>query len=51
MLSLLVLAFIVMFAVGTLPSWRYSAQWGYGPSSGLGLIAIIIILMILFGRF
>jgi Protein of unknown function (DUF3309) len=28
----------------------YSADWGYYPSSGLGLILIIVLLLVLLGR-
>jgi hypothetical protein len=50
MIGILVLVFIALLVVGAMPTWPYSAQWGYGPSGGLGLVAIVVILLLLFGR-
>ena len=36
--------------LGALPTWPYSAGWGYYPSSGLGLILLILIILLLVGR-
>jgi hypothetical protein len=38
------------YSVGSLPTWPYSAGWGYYPSSGLGLILIIVLILVLVGR-
>jgi len=44
------LVLIVLLVVGALPTWPYSAQWGYYPSSGLGLLLLIIVLLAVFRR-
>jgi hypothetical protein len=44
------LVLIVLLVLGALPTWPYSAQWGYYPSSGLGLLLLIIILLAVFRR-
>lgn len=44
------LVLIVLLVIGAFPSWPYSAQWGYYPSSGLGLLLLIIILLAVFRR-
>jgi hypothetical protein len=36
--------------VGALPSWGYSRGWGYGPSGGLGLVLLIVIVLLLLGK-
>ncbi|QBB70062.1 DUF3309 domain-containing protein [Pseudolysobacter antarcticus] len=46
----ILLVLIVLLVVGALPTWPYSAQWGYYPSSGLGLLLLIIILLAVFRR-
>jgi hypothetical protein len=46
-LILLIILFILV--VGALPSWPYSAGWGYYPSGGLGTILIILIVLALVG--
>ncbi len=41
---------LVLALVGALPSWPHSRSWGYYPSGGLGLIALILIILLLLGR-
>jgi len=50
MLRLILIIFIVLLLLGSLPTWPYSAGWGYYPSGGLGLILIILIVLILAKR-
>ena len=51
MLGLIIIVILVLVVVGALPSWPYSAGWGYYPSGGLGLILIIVLVLVLLGRF
>ena len=46
MLRTILIILLVLFLLGALPSWPYSAHWGYYPSGGLGLILIIVIILI-----
>ncbi|PYK20270.1 MAG: DUF3309 domain-containing protein [Verrucomicrobia bacterium] len=39
------LLILLLLVLGALPTWPYSAGWGYYPS-GLGLILLIILLII-----
>lgn len=41
---------LILLLVGALPSWPYSANWGYWPSGGLGLILLILLILLLLGR-
>jgi hypothetical protein len=41
---------LIILLIGALPSWPYSASWGYYPSGGLGTILVIVIILILLGR-
>lgn len=50
MLRTVLLIVIILLLLGALPTWPYSAGWGYYPSSGLGLLFIILIVLILLGR-
>ncbi len=43
----LLLILIVLLLIGALPSWPYSAGWGYYPSGGLGLILVLVLLVVL----
>jgi hypothetical protein len=49
-LGIIILIVIVLALVGALPSWPYSAGWGYYPSGGLGLILLIVLILALTGR-
>jgi hypothetical protein len=44
------LILIVILLIGALPTWPYSTGWGYYPSSGLGLVLLIVIILALMGR-
>lgn len=41
---------VIILLLGALPTWPYSAGWGYYPSGGLGLVLIILIILLLLGR-
>jgi hypothetical protein len=45
-----VLIILLLLVLGALPTWPYSSEWGYYPSSGLGLVLIIVLILILMGR-
>jgi hypothetical protein len=48
-MRLILLIILILLLVGALPTWPYSAHWGYYPSSGLGLILIILLILVLLG--
>jgi hypothetical protein len=43
----LLLIILILLLIAVLPTWPYSAGWGYFPSGGLGLILLIVLLVIL----
>jgi hypothetical protein len=45
---LIVLAALML--LGTIPAWPHSRNWGYGPSGGLGLILLIVVILLMTGR-
>jgi len=45
-----VIVLLVLLLVGALPTWPHSAEWGYYPSGGLGLILLILVILALTGR-
>jgi len=49
-MRLILLIIVIILLLGALPTWPYSAGWGYYPSSGLGLVLIILIILALMGR-
>lgn len=48
-LTTVLLIVLILALLGSLPAWPYSREWGYGPSGGLGLILIILIVLMLAG--
>jgi hypothetical protein len=46
---ILIIILVIVFA-GALPTWSHSRSWGYYPSSGFGLILLILIVLLLLGR-
>jgi hypothetical protein len=50
MLSTILIIILILILVGALPSWPYSAGWGYGPGGLVGTILIIVIILALLGR-
>jgi hypothetical protein len=49
-MRLLLLIVLILLVLGALPTWPYSAGWGYYPSGGLGLVLVIILILVLLGR-
>jgi Protein of unknown function (DUF3309) len=47
--TILLIVFILIL-IGVLPTWPHSSKWGYGPSGGLGLVVVILIVLVLMGR-
>lgn len=50
MLYTILIIILVLFLIGALPSWPYSAGWGYYPSGLLGILVLIVIVLLLTGR-
>lgn len=48
MLFTILIVLLILALVGGLPTWGYSAGWGYAPSS---LVLCIIILVVVFGLY
>lgn len=49
-LGTILLIVLVLLLIGAIPSWPHSRNWGYGPSGGLGLIVVVLIVLLLMGR-
>ncbi len=46
----ILLVVLILMLVGAIPSWPHSRSWGYGPSGGLGLVVIVLLVLVLLGR-
>lgn len=43
----ILLVLFVLLLFGALPAWPHSRNWGYYPSSGLGLVAVVLLVLLL----
>lgn len=50
-MSTLLLIIIIILLLGALPVWPYSRGWGYWPGGIIGLILIVLLILMLMGRF
>jgi hypothetical protein len=51
MIGMILLIVLVLLLVGSLPHWPYSTSWGYYPSSGFGIVVLVVIILIIAGVF
>ena len=49
-LGTILLIVVILMLVGVLPRWPHSANWGYLPSGGLGVVLVVIVVLLLLGR-
>ena len=49
-LGTILLIVLILALIGAIPAWPYSRSWGYGPSGGLGLVVVILVVLLLMGR-
>jgi hypothetical protein len=49
-MPVILIVILVLLLLGVIPTWPHSRNWGYGPSGGLGLVLVILLVLILAGR-
>ncbi|MGL5631459.1 MAG: DUF3309 domain-containing protein [Azovibrio sp.] len=49
-LGTILLIILILMLIGVLPTWPHSRAWGYGPSGGLGILFVILLILWLMGR-
>jgi hypothetical protein len=49
-MGLILLIVLIVVLLGALPTWPYSAGWGYYPSGGVGLLLVVLIVLLVMGR-
>lgn len=45
----ILLIVLILILIGAVPAWPYSRGWGYGPSGGVGLLVVVLIVLLLVG--
>lgn len=48
-ITTILLIILILILIGAVPTWPHSRKWGYGPSGGIGLIVVILIVLLLVG--
>ena len=46
----ILLVIVILALLGVLPTWSHSTNWGYGPSGGLGIVVVILLVLLVTGR-
>jgi hypothetical protein len=46
----ILLIVLILALIGAIPAWPHSRNWGYGPSGGLGLVVVVLVVLLLMGR-
>jgi hypothetical protein len=49
-MPVILIVVLVLLLLGVFPSWPHSRNWGYGPSGGLGVVLLILLVLFLAGR-
>ncbi len=50
MLGTILVIILILALLGMIPVWPHSRSWGYGPSGGVGLIVLIVVVLLLMGK-
>jgi hypothetical protein len=46
----ILIVIVALMLLGVVPRWPHSRNWGYGPSGGVGLVLLILVILMLSGR-
>ncbi len=46
----ILLVVVVLLLLGAFPRWPHSRDWGYAPSSLLGVVLVVLLVLLLTGR-
>lgn len=49
-LGTVLLIVLVLFLIGAIPNWSHSRNWGYGPSGGVGIALLVVIVLLVMGK-
>lgn len=49
-LGTILLIVLVLMLIGAVPAWPHSRGWGYGPSGGLGLVVVVLLVLVVLGK-
>lgn len=47
LLGVVLVVLLILLLLGALPHYRYSTDWGYGPSGAVGLLLVVLLVLLL----
>ncbi|HHX4057150.1 membrane protein [Burkholderia contaminans FFH2055] len=50
MLGTILIIILILILIGAFPAWPHSRSWGYWPSSTVGLVVVIVVILVLMGQ-
>lgn len=50
MLWTILVVVLILMLIGVLPVWPHAAGWGAGPSTAIGVVLIVLLVLLLLGR-
>jgi hypothetical protein len=50
LLGTILLIVVILLLVGAFPSWGHSREWGYGPTGGLSIVLLVLVVLLLTGH-
>jgi hypothetical protein len=49
-LGTILVVILLLMLLGVLPTWPHSANWGYLPSGGIGVVLVVLVVLAVAGR-
>ena len=46
----ILLVILILLLVGAVPAWPHSRGWGYAPSSTIGVVLLVVLILVVLGR-
>jgi hypothetical protein len=50
MLGTILIVILILALLGALPRWSHSKNWGYAPTSGVGIVLLVVVVLLVLGR-
>jgi hypothetical protein len=48
-MGLILVIILVLLLLGVVPRWNHSRSWGYGPSGGIAVVLVIVLIIWMLG--
>ncbi len=48
-MGLILVIILVLLLLGVVPRWPHSRSWGYGPSGGIAVVLVVVLIIWMLG--